>query len=182
MQHNIQVVIVDYLQLMTAGTDNRGSREQEVSTISRSLKAIAKELDIPIIALSQLNRSVESREGRRPQLSDLRESGAIEQDADIVAFIHRPEYYGITEDDSGNSLIGVAEIIIAKHRNGATGDIHLTFKNKLAKFTDMESDYNQYGGAQTFSSKMNDDDLHAAAGISHNSDFDRTGELNDSPF
>ncbi len=183
MQHNIQIVIVDYLQLMTAGTDNRGSREQEVSTISRSLKAIAKELDIPIIALSQLNRSVESREGRRPQLSDLRESGAIEQDADIVAFIHRPEYYGITEDDSGNSLIGVAEIIIAKHRNGATGDIHLTFKNKLAKFTDMETDYNQYSGAKTFSSKMNEDDAeHVGAGISYNNEFDRTGSPDDSPF
>ena len=141
IQHDIQVVIVDYLQLMTAGTDNRGSREQEVSAISRSLKAIAKELNIPILALSQLNRSVESREGKRPQLSDLRESGAIEQDADIVTFIHRPEYYGITEDDSGNSLLGVAEIIIAKHRNGATGDVHLLFKKELAKFSDMENSF-----------------------------------------
>ena len=143
MQHKINIVIVDYLQLMTAGTDNRGSREQEVSTISRSLKAIAKELDIPIIALSQLNRSVESSEGKRPQFSDLRESGAIEQDADIVTFIHRPEYYGIDEDDSGNSLRGVAEIIIAKHRNGATGDVHLSFKKELAKFSDMETHYGE---------------------------------------
>jgi replicative DNA helicase len=129
--------------------------------ISRSLKAIAKELDIPVLALSQLNRSVESREGKRPQLSDLRESGAIEQDADIVLFIHRPEYYGITEDEDGNSLIGVAEIIIAKHRNGAVGDVHLSFKKNLAKFADMENIIpeeiggGQYG--QKFGSKMNSD-------------------------
>ena len=175
MQHDIQVVIVDYLQLMTAGSDNRGSREQEVSAISRSLKAIAKELNIPILALSQLNRSVESREGKRPQLSDLRESGAIEQDADIVVFIHRPEYYGIDEDDSGNSLRGVAEIIIAKHRNGATGDVHLSFKKELAKFSDMEVKYGDGypPEAHTFSSKMNEDEESLAAGITHNNSFDR---------
>jgi replicative DNA helicase len=173
MQYDIEVVIVDYLQLMTAGADNRGSREQEVSTISRSLKAIAKELDIPILALSQLNRSVESREGKRPQLSDLRESGAIEQDADLVLFIHRPEYYGITEDDSGNSLLGVAEIIIAKHRNGATADIHLSYKKELAKFSDMETQFaKNFGGInQTFSSRMNDDD-DFAKGITTNKDFE----------
>ena len=184
MQHDIQVVIVDYLQLMTAGSDNRGSREQEVSAISRSLKAIAKELNIPILALSQLNRSVESREGKRPQLSDLRESGAIEQDADIVTFIHRPEYYGITEDDSGNSLIGVAEIIIAKHRNGATGEVHLAFKKELAKFTDMETNFNDgFGSAKTFSSKMNEDEVESVgAGISNNTGFDRSGTTSDVPF
>ncbi|MDI9562623.1 MAG: replicative DNA helicase [Bacteroidota bacterium] len=160
MQHDIQGVVVDYLQLMTTGMDNRSSREQEVSTISRSLKAIAKELDIPVIALSQLNRSVESREGKRPQLSDLRESGAIEQDADIVIFIHRPEYYGITEDDHQNSTKGVAEIIIAKHRNGATGEIHLSFRKDLAKFTDMETHISSTFGmtGQTYASKMNDDE------------------------
>lgn len=159
MQHDIGIILVDYLQLMTAGSDNRGSREQEVSLISRSLKAIAKELDVPIIALSQLNRSVESREGKRPQLSDLRESGAIEQDADIVCFIHRPEYYGITEDEEGNSLRNVAELIIAKHRNGAVGDVKLTFIKELAKFMDMEeypADFD-IGGPMTFSSKMNED-------------------------
>jgi len=172
MQHNIQAVIVDYLQLMTAGVDRRGSREQEVSAISRSLKAIAKELDVPIIALSQLNRSVESREGKRPQLSDLRESGAIEQDADIVIFIHRPEYYGIDEDETGNSLRGVAEIIIAKHRNGATGDIHLAFKKEFAKFADMETKFgNNYNNAKTFSSKMNTED-DSLAGITSNNNFD----------
>jgi replicative DNA helicase len=159
MQHDIQCVVVDYLQLMTTGIDNRGSREQEVSNISRSLKAIAKELNIPIIALSQLNRSVESREGKRPQLSDLRESGAIEQDADIVIFIHRPEYYGITEDENQNPTKGVAEIIIAKHRNGATGEIHLTFRRELAKFTDMETHIGSSFGltGQTYASKMNDE-------------------------
>ena len=185
MQHDVQVVVVDYLQLMTAGTDSRGSREQEVSTISRSLKAIAKELDIPILALSQLNRSVESREGKRPQLSDLRESGAIEQDADIVMFIHRPEYYGITEDESGNSLLGVAEIIVAKHRNGATGDVHLAFKKELAKFSDMETPLGSDFGpmSQTFSSKMNqDDEEKVGAGISTNSDFDGAGHPSDTPF
>lgn len=185
MQHDIQVVIVDYLQLMTAGTDGRGSREQEVSSISRSLKAIAKELDIPILALSQLNRSVESREGKRPQLSDLRESGAIEQDADIVMFIHRPEYYGITEDESNNSLLGVAEIIIAKHRNGATGDVHLAFKKELAKFSDMETPLgSDFGGmSHTYSSKMNQDEEESVgAGISTNSNFDGGGHPSDTPF
>lgn len=159
MQHDLGMILVDYLQLMTAGTDTRGSREQEVSMISRSLKAIAKELDVPIIALSQLNRSVESREGKRPQLSDLRESGAIEQDADMVIFIHRPEYYNINEDEEGNSLKGVAEIIIAKHRNGAVGDVRLRFRKELAQFKDLEeypSDF-EFSGVQTFSSKMNED-------------------------
>jgi len=174
MQHQIDIVIVDYLQLMTAGTDMRGSREQEVSNISRSLKAVAKELNIPIIALSQLNRSVESREGKRPQLSDLRESGAIEQDADIVTFIHRPEYYGITEDEKGNSLHGVAEIIIAKHRNGATGDVYLSFKKDLAKFSDMESNIGESPliFEKKFPSKMNDDEEPIETGISGNSQFD----------
>lgn len=161
MQYDIGCVIVDYLQLMTAGVDNKGSREQEVSMISRSLKAIAKELDIPILALSQLNRSVESREGKRPQLSDLRESGAIEQDADLVLFIHRPEYYGITEDENGNSLLGVAEIIVAKHRNGSVGDVHLAFKKAQVKFCDLETtipdEIAGVGMGQTFSSKMNED-------------------------
>jgi replicative DNA helicase len=182
MQHDVQAIIVDYLQLMTAGTDSRGSREQEVSTISRSLKAIAKELDVPILALSQLNRSVESREGKRPQLSDLRESGAIEQDADIVVFIHRPEYFGITEDESGNSLLGVAEIIIAKHRNGATGDVHLSFKKELAKFLDMETNLGKSDG-YVVPSKMNSDDDDLGVGISSNSSFDKQNpSTNDTPF
>jgi replicative DNA helicase len=141
-QHNIDILIIDYLQLMTGSPETKGNREQEVSTISRALKGIAKELDIPVIALSQLNRSVEIRSGaKRPQLSDLRESGAIEQDADMVIFIHRPEKYGLLEDENGNSLRGLAEIILAKHRNGPIGDIYLKFKDEFAKFTELEETY-----------------------------------------
>jgi replicative DNA helicase len=141
-QHNIDILIIDYLQLMTGTPDTRGNREQEVSTISRALKGIAKELNIPVIALSQLNRSVEIRSGtKRPQLSDLRESGAIEQDADMVMFIHRPEKYGLMEDENGNSLRGLAEIILAKHRNGPIGDLFLKFKDEFAKFTELEETY-----------------------------------------
>ncbi len=137
-EHKIQCIIIDYLQLMNASGMNFGSREQEVSTISRNLKALAKELDIPIIALSQLNRGVEGRtgiDGKRPQLSDLRESGAIEQDADMVCFIHRPEYYFHQGSDNfDTSMIGMAEIIVAKHRNGATGIVTLTFDKDHARF------------------------------------------------
>ena len=128
---------------MNASGASFGSRQEEVSTISRSLKGLAKELNIPIIALSQLNRGVESREGiegKRPQLSDLRESGAIEQDADMVCFIHRPEYYKIYQDEKGNDLKGVAEIIIAKHRNGAVGDVRLKFVGKFARFQNLEDE------------------------------------------
>jgi len=168
-QHNIGIVIIDYLQLMTGPADTKGNREQEVSTISRSLKAIAKELDIPIIALSQLNRSVETRWGnKRPQLSDLRESGAIEQDADVVIFIHRPEYYGFEVDDNGNSTLGIAEIIVAKHRNGAVDDIRLRFQKEMAKFSDLDDiglipnaitpTYTS-SAPVTFSSKMNNDPI-----------------------
>lgn len=161
MQYDIQLAVVDYLQLMSGPVDARGSREQEVSHISRGLKAIAKELDIPIIALSQLNRSVEMRSGdKRPQLSDLRESGAIEQDADIVIFIHRPEKYGLLEDAEGNSTKGKAEIIIAKHRNGAVCDVELKFVESMAKFVDMQDSELQplpdlEGNGITFSSKIN---------------------------
>lgn len=151
-QHDIQMLVVDYLQLMTAGSSEgkgSGNREQEISTISRSLKSIAKELSIPVIALSQLSRAVESRGGdRRPQLSDLRESGSIEQDADMVLFINRPEYYGLTEDEDGNSTLGIANIIIAKHRNGAVGDVQLKFTSELAKFSDLEdASFESYGNS-----------------------------------
>jgi replicative DNA helicase len=134
------MVIIDYLQLMTAGSDSsRGNREQEISTISRSIKSIAKELNIPVIALSQLSRSVETRGGdKRPILSDLRESGAIEQDADIVCFIYRAEYYGITEH-GGMDTEGMGELIVAKHRNGALDSVNLKFIKHLAKFTDVDS-------------------------------------------
>jgi replicative DNA helicase len=166
VQHQVEAIFVDYLQLMTGTGDNKGSREQEVSNISRSLKSIAKELDIPVIALSQLNRSVELRSGnKRPQLSDLRESGAIEQDADLVIFIHRPEKYDIYEDEQGNSLIGLAEIILAKHRNGPIGDIQLKFKNESAKFVELDAllplkGNEQEGSAFTVGSKMNQEELN----------------------
>lgn len=141
-QYNIEMIIIDYLQLMTASGEGKGNREQEISTISRSIKSIAKELDIPIIALSQLSRSVETRGGdKRPMLSDLRESGAIEQDADIVSFIYRPEYYNITEDEKGNSLLGTGEIIIAKHRNGSLENVRLRFIPQLAKFENLNEDF-----------------------------------------
>ena len=133
-QHGIKLLIVDYLQLMTIGGNNKGgNREQEISTISRNLKALAKELSIPVIALSQLSRAVETRGGsKRPILSDLRESGAIEQDADIVSFIYRPEYYKIDEwdDEEHTPCEGQAEFIIAKHRNGAVSYTHLTLPTK----------------------------------------------------
>ncbi|MDO4950165.1 MAG: replicative DNA helicase [Bacteroidales bacterium] len=143
-EHGVKVIIIDYLQLMNASGMSYGNRQEEVSTISRSLKGLAKELNIPIIALSQLNRGVESREGnegKRPQLSDLRESGAIEQDADIVCFIHRPEYYKIYDDGHGNDMHGIAEIIIAKHRNGAVGDVKLRFRSEFARFQNRDEDF-----------------------------------------
>lgn len=151
-QYDIQGVIIDYIQLMTAGGDSKGgNREQEISTISRSLKSLAKELNIPVIALSQLNRSVETRPGnnKKPQLSDLRESGAIEQDADMVMFIYRPEYYNLLEDDKGNSTEGKAQLIIGKHRNGATGEIWLRFISNYARFEDLES---SLGGMESMTS------------------------------
>lgn len=137
MKYDIQVVFIDYLQLMTIGNDvsRNGNREQEISAISRQLKALSKELSIPVIALAQLSREVEKRGGdKKPILSDLRESGAIEQDADIVAFIYRPEYYGFTGDDNFGSTAGRADFIIAKHRSGPTDTVPLTFTKDLARF------------------------------------------------
>ena len=167
-EHGVKLIIIDYLQLMNAQGSSFGSREQEVSIISRGLKGLAKELDIPIIALSQLNRGVEARtgiEGKTPQLSDLRESGAIEQDADMVCFIHRPEYYRIFNDEkSGKDLRGLAQIIVAKHRNGATDSIWLRFRGKYAKFQNEDDAFDSDeldgpmlpdSGAVTISSSMN---------------------------
>jgi len=152
---------------MSAGGKG-GNREQEISTISRSLKGIAKELKIPVIALSQVNRGVESRTGvgsKRPMLSDLRESGAIEQDADIVTFIYRPEYYKIYEWDNGDDSRGQGEVIIAKHRNGSLANVRLKFTGEFAKFSDL--DYFDGGGFDdedgdnssmlSMSSSMNDE-------------------------
>ena len=145
-EHQVKCIIIDYLQLMNASGMAFGSREQEVSIISRSLKGLAKELNIPIIALSQLNRGVENRSvkddpnAKRPHLADLRESGAIEQDADIVCFIHRPEYYELFQDTEGNDMRGKAEIIIAKHRNGSTGVVRLNFKKEYIRFQNEDED------------------------------------------
>ncbi|WP_431242782.1 replicative DNA helicase [Flavobacterium sp. P21] len=159
-QHNIKLIIIDYLQLMTAGGNGKGggNREQEISTISRNLKALAKELNVPVIALSQLSRAVETRgSSKRPLLSDLRESGAIEQDADIVSFIYRPEYYKIEEwdDDEASPTTGQAEFIIAKHRNGGLENIRLKFLGHLGKFDNLEE---FTGGFDDLPSKMNHDD------------------------
>lgn len=167
-EHGVKIIMIDYLQLMHASGLNINSRQEEVSTISRSLKGLAKELNIPIIALSQLNRGVESREGeagKRPQLSDLRESGAIEQDADIVCFIHRPEYYKIFVDESGFDWHDKAQFIIAKHRNGSVGDIKMEFRGDFAKFSDLETHIPLPGekvsdmGGRFVSPKMSDEEM-----------------------
>ena len=140
MQHDIQMIVIDYLQLMTAGDNNRnGNREQEISSISRALKSIAKELNVPILALSQLSRKVEDRgTTKKPMLSDLRESGAIEQDADMVIFLYRPEYYNLYQDEEGNSTKGLAQVIIAKHRNGSLDTVNLRFIGQYIKFADLD--------------------------------------------
>lgn len=153
-QHDIQLLVIDYLQLMTGDTSKNqgGNREQEIASISRALKGIAKELNVPVIALSQLSRAVETRGGdKKPQLSDLRESGSIEQDADMVIFLYRPEYYGITQGEDGMPLNGMGEVIIAKHRNGKTDSVQLKFIGKFTKFADMDTASDNY--AQTFPSK-----------------------------
>ncbi|CAC9975820.1 replicative DNA helicase [Flavobacterium sp. WLB] len=159
-QHGIKIIIIDYLQLMTAGGNNKGggNREQEISTISRNLKALAKELNVPVIALSQLSRAVETRgSSKRPLLSDLRESGAIEQDADIVSFLYRPEYYKIEEwdDEEASPTAGQAEIMIAKHRNGGIENIRLKFLGHLGKFDNLDEFSGSY---DDLPSKMNHDD------------------------
>ncbi len=149
-QHDVRLIIVDYLQLMTGDTSrgNSGNREQEIASISRSLKNIAKELEVPVLALSQLSRAVETRGGdKRPQLSDLRESGSIEQDADMVMFLYRPEYYGITEDEHGQPTHGLGEMIIAKHRNGSLDTARLKFIGKYTKFTDFDFDFGSGAGS-----------------------------------
>jgi replicative DNA helicase len=131
IENKIDFIMVDYLQLVTAKKQNR---EQEISYIARSLKNLAKELDVPVVALSQLSRALESRSDKRPMLSDLRESGAIEQDADSVVFLYRPEYYGVESDSNGDSIKGVCEVIVAKQRAGALGTAKLGFKAESTTF------------------------------------------------
>jgi len=157
-EHGVQLIIIDYLQLMKG--EQGGNREQEIASISRALKGIAKELSVPVLALSQLSRGVETRGGdKRPQLSDLRESGSIEQDADIVMFLYRPEYYKITVDEDGMPTQGVGEVIIAKHRNGSTGTAKLKFIGKYTKFADFDSPSmssdNPFSGMITRESRLN---------------------------
>ncbi|MCZ6900040.1 MAG: replicative DNA helicase [Bacteroidetes bacterium] len=176
-KHDVQLIVVDYLQLMSGDASkiggSLGNREQEIASISRALKSIAKELEVPVIAISQLSRAVETRGGdKRPQLSDLRESGSIEQDADLVIFLYRPEYYKITEDEDGTPTQGLAEVIIAKHRNGSLDTIKLKFISRFTKFMDLDSGGFPSGfvsggssgdvdttGAITFGSKLNEPPL-----------------------
>lgn len=151
MQHDIKIIIIDYLQLMTGNGDTKGNREQEISQISRALKGLAKELHVPVIALSQLSRAVESRGGtKKPMLSDLRESGAIEQDADIVSFIYRAEYYQLDTLEDGSPSAGAAEIIVAKHRNGAVDSVKLGWNKNLAKFCNYDDLMGGGGGGMNF--------------------------------
>jgi len=155
-EHGVQLIVIDYLQLMRG--DQGGNREQEIASISRALKGIAKELNVPVLALSQLSRGVETRGGdKRPQLSDLRESGSIEQDADIVMFLYRPEYYKITVDEDGLPTQGVGEVIVAKHRNGSTGTARLKFVGKFTKFCDLDGPAfdNPFSGMVTRESRLN---------------------------
>ena len=178
-EKDIQMVIIDYLQLMNGSSETKGNREQEISTISRAIKGIAKELSIPILALSQLSRAVETRGGdKRPQLSDLRESGAIEQDADMVMFIYRPEYYNILQDADGNSTQGLGELIIAKHRNGSTEDVKIKFENHLAKFVEWEE--NTFGLNTPPEGKVQVDDQYDRQ-ILQSKKWDAADDDNDEP-
>ena len=158
-EKQVKLIFIDYMQLMNAsGSAKFANRQEEVSTISRSLKGLAKELDIPVIALSQLNRTMASREGiegKRPQLSDLRESGAIEQDADMVVFVHRPEYYHLYDDGKGHDMRGMAQIIIAKHRKGATGDVLLRFRGEFTRFENPDDGNFDQDGGEYIGSKIN---------------------------
>jgi len=182
-QHDIQMIVIDYLQLMSGDSSAKksGNREQEIASISRALKNIAKELNVPVIALSQLSRAVESRGGdKRPMLSDLRESGSIEQDADQVMFLYRPEYYGITEDESGNSTAGMGTLIIAKNRHGSIEDVNLRFIGKYTKFCDaggaMAGDTSFSSFPTTGTSSFESENSTMTLGSKLNNSMDAGGE------
>jgi replicative DNA helicase len=193
-QHDIQLIVIDYLQLMSGDTSKSGggggNREQEIASISRSLKNIAKELNVPVIALSQLSRAVETRGGdKRPQLSDLRESGSIEQDADMVMFLYRPEYYGITQDEDGMPTSNVGEVIIAKHRNGSLETVPLKFIGRFTKFSDLDapgSDGGAPGYGTTFPSQAGvPSDFEAPSSVtlpSKATGNDNTQDSDEAPF
>ena len=156
LRNDLAAIYIDYLQLMSNNIKG-GNREQEISSISRGLKVIAKELSVPVIALSQLSRAVEQRGGsKKPMLSDLRESGSIEQDADSVQFLYRPEYYGLMEDEDGNSTLGVGYLMIAKNRHGATKDIPMMFNGACTKFSDQVDD-SEFNGLNNSSMPLSDD-------------------------
>jgi replicative DNA helicase len=165
-KNGLDLIVIDYIQLMQGVG---GNREQEISYISRSLKQISKELDVPVIALSQLSRGVESRTNKRPMLNDLRESGAIEQDADIVMFIYRDEYYGIMHDEQGHSTANRAEVNFAKHRGGSLATIDMQFKGETTEFTDLESfqeplPYNPHLSSLSPADKEFDDNFRDVSG------------------
>lgn len=197
-QHDVQLIVIDYLQLMSGDSSKGGgNREQEIASISRALKGIAKELDVPVIALSQLSRAVETRGGdKRPQLSDLRESGSIEQDADMVMFLYRPEYYGITEDESGMPTQGTGEVIIAKHRNGSLENVGLKFIGKFTKFADLDvqgfsNDFPSVGGVPpefndsgtiTLGSRLNDNMEEDPPSDESGFNYNGGNEDEDAPF
>ena len=181
-QHGVKLIIIDYLQLMSADSAKGGNREQEIATISRSLKGIAKELNVPVIALSQLSRAVETRGGdKRPLLSDLRESGSIEQDADMVMFLYRPEYYGLDTDESGMPLQGLGEVIIAKHRNGRTDTVNLKFIGKYTKFTDWDGNSGGDGFGAFPTSGPSNSDFTITLPSKANDDFTSNDE-DEQPF
>lgn len=187
-EKGIGMIIIDYLQLMTGNSGKGSNREQEIAGISRSLKELAKELDVPIIALSQLSRAVETRGGdKKPMLSDLRESGSIEQDADMVLFLYRPEYYNILNYEDGSSTAGVAEVLIAKQRNGPVGEVKLQFINRFAKFADLDMGGSGFGNqfqqnpSQLGQPKLNPSDFYLAGGSDLPGTIIKPSKMNEEP-
>ena len=189
VQFGIDIIMIDYLQIISTPSQKNGNREQEVSKLSHGLKALAKELDVPVIALAQVNRSVDSRteNNNRPYLSDLRESGAIEQDADIVAFLNRPEKNGINNFQDNAPTAGRAELIVAKHRNGEVGSVFMSFDKDLARFRDDHDmvDHNDPNGkaySNSENSFYNQEHVLESQSNSHDDFGDPTIEIGEIPF